>query len=90
MRQNPTPSEARLRRQLRGKQLGVAFRRQVVVGRFIVDFLSPEGRLVVEVDGGVHAGRRSRDEALAGMGDRVVRVAADEVMWDATGVAGRL
>src|SRR5262249_51910188 len=56
MRADPTPSEARLWRALRGAQLGVVFRRQVVVGAFIVDFAAPHAHLVVEVDGGYHVG----------------------------------
>jgi len=41
MRQSPTDSEATLWRALRARQLGVEFRRQVPVLRFIVDFLAP-------------------------------------------------
>jgi hypothetical protein len=49
MRAQPTLSEARLWAQLLGRKLGVAFRRQVVLGEYIVDFLAPTCRLVVEV-----------------------------------------
>jgi very-short-patch-repair endonuclease len=58
MRAFPTRSEALLWQALRGHQLGVRFRRQVVLHTFIVDFLAPSVGLVVEVDGG--ATRRSR------------------------------
>jgi len=37
----PTASEARLWSALSAGKLGVSFRRQVVVGNFIVDFLAP-------------------------------------------------
>ena len=54
---------------LRGKQLGVWFRRQVPLGRFVADFAAPAAGLVVEIDGGYHASRRAadgqRDRALA-------------------------
>ena len=50
MRHAPTASEAALWRRLRGRRLGVQFRRQVVLGRYIVDFVAPKARLVVEVD----------------------------------------
>ena len=53
--QAPTDSEAALWRALRASQPGVAFRRQVPVLGFIVDFLAPSVRLIVEVDGGYHA-----------------------------------
>ena len=79
MRRAPTTSEARLFEAVRGRRLGVGFRRQVpLLGRFIADLFAPEVRLVVEVDGGVHDGRAAaderRDRALAGAGYRVVRV----------------
>jgi very-short-patch-repair endonuclease len=61
MRFEPTASEAALWRALSGKRLGVAFRRQVPIGRYIVDFLAPSARLVVEVDGGYHARRATAD-----------------------------
>jgi very-short-patch-repair endonuclease len=87
MRQEPTPSEAKLFAALRGGQLGVSFRRQVpVLGRYIVDLLVPELRLVVEVDGPYHDGRRDadmrRDRALARAGYTVLRLEAALVMSD--------
>lgn len=58
----PTPSEEALWLALRGGALGVPFKRQVVVGgRYIVDLFAPSVGLVVEVDGGVHRGRRAAD-----------------------------
>ena len=58
----PTESEARLWAALSCGKLGVAFRRQVVLGnRFIVDFVAPRVRLVVEVDGSYHAQRAAAD-----------------------------
>jgi very-short-patch-repair endonuclease len=59
----------------------VRFRRQVVLGPFIVDLFAPAARLVVEVDGGVHRGRRDydrlRDEWLRRRGLRVLRIDAE-------------
>ena len=86
MRVCPTPTEARLWQALRGGQLGVRFRRQVVLHTFIVDFFAPSVGLVVEVDGGVHVGRElddaERDRQLRGFGYRVVRVRAEVVERD--------
>ncbi len=87
MRHDPTPTEARLFEGLRGERLGVAFRRQVpVLGRFIVDFLAPRLRLVVEVDGAYHEDRGEadarRDRALARAGYRVLRLRAELVARD--------
>jgi very-short-patch-repair endonuclease len=79
-----THSEALLWAAIRGGRLGTAFRRQVPLGRFIVDFLAPQARLVVEVDGGYHATRRAadarRDRKLARLGYRVLRLQGELVV----------
>jgi very-short-patch-repair endonuclease len=85
MRSHLNPAESKLWSLLRGRQLGVVFRRQVVVlGRYIADFLAPSLKLVVEVDGGCHRRRvradARRDEALQRAGYRVVRVPAELVL----------
>jgi len=55
LRKNSTDAERLLWRALRSRQLGGhKFRRQLSLGRFIVDFVCLEARLVVEVDGGQH------------------------------------
>ncbi len=93
MRHAPTPSEERVWRALRAGQLGVVFRRQVVVGGYIVDFAASSVRVVVEVDGGYHAERVAadvkRDARLARAGWRVVRAGSEEgVARIAAAVAG--
>ncbi|MHC5611987.1 MAG: endonuclease domain-containing protein [Nostoc sp.] len=56
MRCEATPAEKLLWQKLRDKQLlGFKFRRQQTIDRFIVDFYCNEARLVVEVDGEIHA-----------------------------------
>ena len=56
----------------------------MVVGRFIVDFLAPSARLIVEVDGEWHEGRQRADERrdvkLQRLGYRVLRLEASLVM----------
>lgn len=84
MRHHPTPSEALLWGQLRGQRLGVAFKRQVVIGSSIADFVAPASRLVVEIDGDVyHQRRRSADAArerkLVRAGYTVLRLPASLV-----------
>jgi leucyl-tRNA synthetase len=83
MRGEPTWSERLLWSRLSGSQLGVAFRRQVVLGRFIVDFAAPARRLVVEVDGGYHGERLGadarRDRELSRLGWRVLRLPVELV-----------
>ena len=87
MRWAPTLEEAKLFEAIRGKRLGVAFRRQVtLLGRYIADFLAPEVRLIVEVDGGYHSQRqradKRRDKALAKAGYRTLRLPNELVMSD--------
>ena len=84
MRWHPTPSEALLFSALRGKRLGVSFRRQQVVGSHIVDFLARKAKLIIEVDGDLyHAQRTSADAArerkLVRAGYTVVRLQASLV-----------
>ncbi|MGB7339880.1 MAG: endonuclease domain-containing protein [Phototrophicaceae bacterium] len=54
MRHQPTPAENLLWQRLRRKALGVRFRRQHAINRFIVDFYAPKINLVIEVDGSIH------------------------------------
>ena len=84
-RANPTISEAKLWRAIRGGRLGgVQFRRQVVFGHYIADFVAGSHRLIVEVDGGYHSRQSSadarRDRALGRLGYRVLHLPAEMVM----------
>ena len=55
LRNAATDAERRLWQHLRLKQLGdCKFRRQVPVAGYIADFLCPEMKLIVELDGGQH------------------------------------
>lgn len=83
-RRSPSEPERRLWQCLAGGQLGVAFRRQAVLGGAIADFFAPAIRLVVEVDGAQHRLRRSadarRDRDLRRLGCHVLRIEAGVVM----------
>jgi leucyl-tRNA synthetase len=54
MRKEPTLEEAILWNELRGQKLESKFRRQHLIGDYIVDFVCINKRLIVEVDGGYH------------------------------------
>lgn len=54
LRNNTTISEKLLWHQLRNKKLGVKFRRQYSLGRFVLDFYCRELRLAIEIDGATH------------------------------------
>jgi len=76
MRSNPTDAEKVLWRMLRDHRfLGLKFKRQAPIGPYIVDFLCPQLRLVVEADGSQHGKNRDsfRDVWLHDEGYRVVR-----------------
>ena len=81
-----TPSEAALWKALVNRKLGVSFRRQIVIGSHVADFVAASVRLVVEVDGGYHASRRAadarRDEKLRRLGYHVLRLEAGMVERD--------
>src|SRR3954447_14578293 len=95
LRRQMTPAERRLWEQLRSNRLGGNhFRRQQVVGGFIVDFYCHAAALIVEVDGPVHAERvdydAERDQILSGLGFRIVRFTNDQVTGAMREVLGRL
>lgn len=54
LRNNATPEEKLLWKQLQGSKLGFKFIRQFSVDSYVVDFYCPKKRLAIELDGGVH------------------------------------
>ena len=55
LRRRQTEAEKLLWVKLRDRQLdGVKFRRQQSIGNYIVDFVSFEEKLIIEIDGGQH------------------------------------
>ena len=90
MRQNPTEPERRMWMELRDSRFfEFKFRRQVVMGRRIVDFFCPAKGLVVEIDGDTHDAARdlAKDARLTQQfGFEVVRFTNPEVMENLDGV----
>jgi very-short-patch-repair endonuclease len=91
LRKRPTDAENLLWRHLRGQQLeGLRFRRQHPIGRYIVDFVCLERRLILEIDGGQHAVEKEKDEErqnwLLTEGYRVSRFWNNDVLTNLTGV----
>jgi very-short-patch-repair endonuclease len=89
MRHNPTRSEDRLWSWLRGRTFdGYKFRRQVPIGRSIVDFYCAERKLVIEIDGRHHQlpcmaeFDDGRTLELARQGIRVVRIPNELLIRD--------
>ena len=85
-RREPTPGECRLWEALRRGRLGVRFRRQHPIGKFVLDFYCAEVRLAVEVDGAVHDGQMQydawREDQLRSRGIRVLRLKEGQVHRD--------
>ena len=96
MRQFPTHSEQLLWEcALRRRALGVEFRRQVVIAdQFIVDFLAPAQKLIVEVDGPYHQSVQSRDgrreRKLERLGYRMLRLEGELVCRDLAEAVARI
>jgi very-short-patch-repair endonuclease len=91
LRKNQTDVEALLWRHLRHNQLeGLSFRRQHPIGRYIVDFVCLEQRLILEIDGGQHDIEREKDEQrtkwLMAEGYKVLRFWNNEVLTNLEGV----
>jgi very-short-patch-repair endonuclease len=97
LRQKFTDAEKALWMKLRNRQLeAVKFRRQQPIGSYIVDFISFERKLIIEIDGGQHNEEmtKERDEErtmrLEERGYRVMRFWNNEVLTNAEGVLERI
>ncbi len=91
LRRESTFPERLLWGRLRDGQLhGIRFRRQHVIGPYVVDFYCPSGDLVIELDGHSHdttaQADLQRQEYLKGQGCRIVRFGNDEVVDNIDGV----
>jgi very-short-patch-repair endonuclease len=92
MRSEPTEAEKKLWWHLRHRLVLPAshFRRQVHMGRYIVDFASHALKIVIEIDGGQHSEQIKRDmqrtKFLESEGYRVLRFWNNEVLGNIDGV----
>ena len=87
LRSEATEVELVLWKHLRGRRLkGYKFRRQVVIGSYIVDFACLEAKLIIEADGGQHADQAvydaKRTARLEAMGYRVMRFWNHEILGE--------
>ncbi|MEM9775993.1 MAG: endonuclease domain-containing protein [Chloroflexota bacterium] len=91
LRKNQTLQEEILWKHLRNRRFHDAkFRRQMPIGRFIVDFASVEHKLIIELDGSHHANQKEYDEIrtafLEAEGYRVIRFWNNQIMKEINGV----
>ena len=89
LRKNMTDAERLLWSKIRNNQLGVKFRRQQPIDKYIVDFVCFEEKMIIEVDGGQHyenKGDKARDEWFIENGFKVLRFWNNDVLGNIKGV----
>jgi very-short-patch-repair endonuclease len=84
MRHTPVSTEKLFWSEVRNRKLGgFKFKRQVLIGPYIADFVCLEQKLIVELDGPLHANRATydaaRDEFLEKAGYRVLRFSNSDI-----------
>ena len=85
LRQSSTDAESLLWKHLRAKRFKkLKFKRQEPIGKYIVDFVCYEKRIIIEVDGGQHSADKDkdheRDNWFRGEGFKVLRFWNHEVL----------
>jgi valyl-tRNA synthetase len=96
LRRFSTEAEAILWEMLRRKNLEVRFRRQHIIGDFIVDFVCLPNKLIIEVDGGYHheavvaEADNIRTSILNDLGFQVIRFSNEEVIGNSDEVLNRI
>ena len=90
LRKNMTPCEGILWSKLRRGVLGVKFRRQHSIGKYIADFYCAEKKLVIELDGSQHGEQveydTRRTHYFESLGIRVYRIWNGEIKTNLSGV----
>lgn len=93
LRESQTSAEAKLWQALRNRQLAAwKFRRQHPIDRYVVDFVTLDGKLIIEVDGVTHSSTmeverdKVRTEVLEACGFLVIRVSNTDVYENLEGV----
>jgi very-short-patch-repair endonuclease len=97
LRNNSTYAEVFFWQQVKDRQLeGRKFRRQTIIGPFVVDFYCPEEKLVVELDGDVHFDEeaikydKKRTVFLESVGLKVIRFENQDVLRNAEYVLSKI
>ena len=95
LRSNMTDAETALLRVLRGRQVsGIKFRRQHPFDDYILDFVSLEIKLVIELDGGQHGEQTeydgNRTKKLETAGFHVLRFWNNEALENTEAVAEKI
>lgn len=93
LRKNSTMQEKRLWNLLKNRQFhNLRFKRQDPIGNYIVDFVCPEIKLIIEIDGGQHNEPENieydhqRTEFLESNGYRIIRFWNNDIYKNINGV----
>ena len=95
LRRNLTDAEQKLWYHLRAHRfMGRKFKRQKPLGRYVVDFICLEEKLIIELDGGQHAENvtydQERDSWLRSEGYTVLRFWNNELLNETESVLERI
>lgn len=94
LRNKQTKWEDKLWKHLRaGRFYGLKFKRQVVIGKYIIDFSCNSRKLIVESDGFYHKYSitdPARDKYLKGLGYKILRFWDSDIEKDIAGVLEKL
>ena len=86
LRKNMTDAEKQLWDRINRNQLGVRFKAQHPIYKFVVDFYCHKYKLVIEIDGEIHNFQKQEDEGreeeLKRLGLKIIRFTNDEVKED--------
>ena len=97
LRKNQTPQEQKLWNILRNRRYkNLCFKRQYIIGNYIVDFVCREKKLIIELDGGQHNKTPNieydniRTKYLEEQGYRVLRFWNNEIDENIDGVFSKI
>ena len=88
MRNNPTQTDSIAWNLLANKNFNAKFRRQHIIGEYILDFVNLETGLIIEIDGGYHNDPEQisqdnlRTQFLNKLGYTVLRFKNEEIICD--------
>ena len=91
-RKESTKSEKIIWNLIRNKKINARFRRQHQIGDYVVDFVSIEKKLIIEIDGGQHNNEQDvkydekRTLFLKNLGFKVIRFWNNDVLNNLDGV----
>ena len=86
LRKDMTETEEKLWEYLKTNPLGIKFRRQHPIGRYVLDFYCHKLRFSIEIDGGYHLNKvqqekdKERTDYLSSIGIKEIRFSNKDVM----------